>query len=45
MTILVNFIMMAWSLKEVIAKLCGKDVNIDKINRNARQFLGELRQK
>ena len=35
--------MMSWSLKDVIGKLCTKDVNVEKIIRNARQFLSELK--
>jgi hypothetical protein len=43
MRALVNFVMMAWSLRDVVSKLCGKEVNVEKINKNARQFLNELK--
>ena len=43
MTALANFAMMAWSLRDVVSKLCEKEVNVDKINKNARQFLNELK--
>jgi hypothetical protein len=37
--------MMAWSLKDMLGKLCGKEVNVEKIDKNARQFLRELKSK